>query len=88
MRVQHFGDSVPFLGRLRISQWIAPPDPWTHDSNSVLSAEVFLVPEPFPALDHALMTFLLIAGVVLLALWLVETIVFLVGYRQSNSKSP
>lgn len=34
------------------------------------------------------MTFLLIAGVVLLALWLVETIVFLVGYRQSNSKSP
>lgn len=33
------------------------------------------------------MTFLLLAGAILLALWLVETIVFLVGYRQSNSKS-
>ncbi len=33
------------------------------------------------------MTFLLIAGVVLLALWLVETVVFLVGYRQHNSNS-
>jgi hypothetical protein len=30
------------------------------------------------------MTFLAIAGVVLLALWLVETVVFLVGYRQSD----
>jgi hypothetical protein len=46
------------------------------------------VPESFPALVPALMTFLLIGGVILLALWLVETIVFLVGYRQSNSKSP
>jgi hypothetical protein len=81
-------DSVPFLGRLRISEWIAPSDPETHDPNSTFSAEVPLVPESFPALVRALMTFLLIAGVILLALWLVETIVFLVGYRQSNSKSP
>ena len=33
------------------------------------------------------MTILPIAGVVLLALWIVETIVFLVGYRQMNSDS-
>jgi len=33
------------------------------------------------------MTILPIAGVILLALWLVETIVFLVGYRQMNSNS-
>jgi len=33
------------------------------------------------------MTFLPIVGVVLAALWLVETVVFLVGYRQSNSKA-
>jgi hypothetical protein len=33
------------------------------------------------------MSFFPIAGVILLALWLVETIVFLVGYRQSNSNS-
>lgn len=33
------------------------------------------------------MTILLIAGVILLALWIVETIVFLVGYRQMNSDS-
>jgi hypothetical protein len=30
------------------------------------------------------MTFLAIAAVVLLALWFVETVVFLVGYRQSD----
>jgi hypothetical protein len=34
------------------------------------------------------MTILPIVGVVLLALWLVETIVFLVGYKQTNSNSP
>lgn len=34
------------------------------------------------------MTILLIAGVVLLALWLVETIVFLVAYRRSNRANP
>jgi len=33
------------------------------------------------------MSFLLIAGVILLALWVVQTIVFLVGYRQVNSES-
>jgi len=33
------------------------------------------------------MTFLAIAAVVLLALWLVETVVFLVGYRQSSDDS-
>jgi hypothetical protein len=86
--VQLSGDSVPFLGRQRISKWITPSDPETHESNPTFSAEVPLVPESFPALVRALMTFLLIAGVILLALWLVETIVFLVGYRQSNSKSP
>jgi hypothetical protein len=64
-------------------------DPETHGPNRILSAEELLVPEPFPALalEGARMTFLLIAGVILLALWLVETIVFLVGYRQSNSNS-
>jgi hypothetical protein len=86
--VQLSGDSVPFLGRLRISKWVAASDPETHDPNPTFTAEVPLVPESFPALVLALMTFLLIAGVILLALWLVETIVFLVGYRQSNSKSP
>lgn len=34
------------------------------------------------------MTILLIAGVVLLALWLVETIVFLVAYRRSSRAVP
>ena len=86
--VQFPGDSVPFLGRLRISEWIASSDPETHDPNLAFIAEVHLVPESFPTLGRALMTFLLIAGMILLALWLVETIVFLVGYRQSNSKSP
>ena len=85
--VQLSGDSVPFLGRSRISGWIASSDPETLDPNPTFTAEVPLVPEPFPALGRALMTFLLIAGLILLALWLVETIVFLVGYRQSNSKS-
>jgi hypothetical protein len=33
------------------------------------------------------MSILPIAGVVLLALWLIETVVFLVGYRQMNSDS-
>jgi hypothetical protein len=33
------------------------------------------------------MTILPIAGVILLALWLIETIVFLVGYRQTKSDS-
>lgn len=33
------------------------------------------------------MTILPIVGVTLLALWIVETIVFLVGYRQMNSNS-
>jgi hypothetical protein len=33
------------------------------------------------------MTILPLAGVILLALWLIETIVFLVGYRQTNSNS-
>ena len=33
------------------------------------------------------MTILPIAGVILLALWLVETVIFLVGYRQTNSDS-
>jgi hypothetical protein len=33
------------------------------------------------------MSFLPIAGVALLALWLLETVVFLVGYRQTNSNS-
>ena len=32
------------------------------------------------------MSILPIAGVILLALWVVETIVFLVGYRQVNSE--
>ncbi len=86
--VQLSGNSVPFLGRLRIPEWIAASDPETQAPNPPLTAEVFFVPESFPALVPALMTFLLIAGVILLALWLVETIVFLVGYRQSNSKSP
>jgi hypothetical protein len=86
--VELSGDSVPFLGRICISEWTASSDPETHDPNTTFIAEVPLVPESFPALVRALMTFLLIAGVILLALWLVETIVFLVGYRQSNSKSP
>ena len=33
------------------------------------------------------MTFLPIAGIVLLAVWIIQTIVFLVGYRQVNSNS-
>jgi hypothetical protein len=33
------------------------------------------------------MSLLPVAGVVLLALWVVETIVFLVGYRRVNSES-
>ena len=33
------------------------------------------------------MSILPIAGVILLALWLIETVVFLVGYRQMNSDS-
>jgi hypothetical protein len=33
------------------------------------------------------MNILPIAGVILLALWVVETIVFLVGYRRVNSES-
>ena len=33
------------------------------------------------------MTILPLAGVILLALWLVETIIYLVGYRQTNSDS-
>ena len=33
------------------------------------------------------MTILPSAGLVLLALWVVETIAFLVGYRQTNSDS-
>jgi len=33
------------------------------------------------------MSILLIAGLILLALWIVQTIVFLVGYRQVNSNS-
>lgn len=33
------------------------------------------------------MSLLPIAGVILLALWVLETIVFLVGYRQVNSES-
>jgi hypothetical protein len=82
------GDFVPFLGLPRISKCLASQDPETHDPNSTYSAEVPFVPESFPALVPALMTFFLIGGVILLALWLVETIVFLVGYRQSNSKSP
>ncbi len=32
------------------------------------------------------MTFLAIAAVILLGLWLVETVVFLVGYRQSDDR--
>ena len=32
------------------------------------------------------MTFLAIAAVVLVGLWLVETVVFLVGYRQSENR--
>ena len=32
------------------------------------------------------MTFLAIAAVVLLGLWLLETIVFLVGYRHSDDR--
>ena len=49
--------------------------------------DVLRVPWFFPNRGGAPMTFLLIAGVVLLALWLVETVVFLVGYRQHNSNS-
>ena len=33
------------------------------------------------------MSILPIAGVILFALWVVETIVFLVGYRRVNSES-
>ena len=33
------------------------------------------------------MSILLLAGLILLALWIVQTIVFLVGYRQVNSNS-
>ena len=33
------------------------------------------------------MSILPIAGLILLALWIVQTIVFLVGYRQVNSNS-
>ena len=33
------------------------------------------------------MSILPIAGVTLLALWILETVVFLVGYRQMNSDS-
>jgi hypothetical protein len=44
--------------------------------------------EAFPASGFLAMTILPIVGVVLLALWLVETIVFLVGYKQTNSNSP
>jgi len=33
------------------------------------------------------MSILPIAGVILLAVWIVQTIVFLVGYRQVNSNS-
>jgi len=51
------------------------------------STEENHVPPPFPERGPVPMTFLLLAGAILLALWLVETIVFLVGYRQSNSKS-
>jgi len=49
--------------------------------------DVFRVPGFFPNCGDAPMTFLLIAGVVLLALWLVETVVFLVGYGQQKSNS-
>jgi hypothetical protein len=34
------------------------------------------------------MTILLIAGVVLLALWLVETIVFTIAYRRTSRAAP
>jgi len=57
--------------------------------NGERSAEWTLVQKSFPAsqeLDLA-MTILPLAGVILLALWLVETIIFLVGYRQMNSNS-
>jgi hypothetical protein len=86
-RVQGSTEFVPFLGKRPTPEWIESLNPETHGPNRILSAELPLVPKPFPAPERSRMTFLPIAGVILLALWLVETIVFLVGYRQSNSKS-
>ena len=63
-------------------------DPEVHLDFSTGSRELYRkysCAEGFPTRKRVLMTFLPIAGVILIALWLLETVLFLLSYRQSKS---